>query len=139
MSESTKTAPPIEAIEPLSCAPSVFIVDDCSETLTLHEIVLGQAGYKVFTVNSGQRAVQLLGQIDRPQLILLDLNLGDMNGLELIDLIEDRYPEIFKYVPIVFLSGTDQVPESKAIGFIRKPVDIDQLIKHVRDFIKSRD
>jgi CheY-like chemotaxis protein len=117
------------------CA-SVLVVDDSSVTLALQEIVLGSAGYKTYTAESGEKAIQVLSEIEEPDLILLDMQLGDMSGIDFLNKIEEEKPEIIRHVPIVFVTGMDKVPDSKAIGFIRKPADTDQFLKAVSHFIE---
>lgn len=114
---------------------SVLVIDDCVETLALHKILLGLEGYEVFTAESGSDAFQVLSEIEKPSLILLDMNLGDMTGTEFLNQLEALNPEILQKVPIVFLSGMSEVPASQAVGFIRKPTDTNKLLADVRHFI----
>ncbi len=114
---------------------SILVVDDCPEILALQKILLGSEGYKVFTAQSGEEALQILNEIEKPSLILLDMNLGDMTGIEFMNILEDKMPAILNKVPIAFLSGMNEIPGSKAIGFIRKPAGTDKLLAAVRDFI----
>ncbi len=115
---------------------SILVVDDSIDTLTLQRIVLELEGYEVFTAESGAEALEILSEIDRPNLILLDMQMGDMNGIEFITMLEEKRPEIIKNVPIVFLTGMDVVPKSKAIGFIRKPADKDKFLGEVHRYIE---
>lgn len=115
---------------------SVLVIDDCRETLTLQKILLGLEGYEVFTAQSGGEALQVLVEIEKLSLILLDMNLGDMTGIEFLNILEDKHPEVLQKVPVAFLSGMDEIPESKAIGFIRKPADTDKLLAAIREFIE---
>lgn len=120
----------------ISSNPSVLVVDDSIDTLILQKIVLGQAGYDVFTAENGEDAIHVLSEIDELNLILLDMNLGDMNGIEFLTILEETRPEIIRHVPVVFLTAMDAVPESKAVGFIRKPADADTFLKAVSRFIE---
>jgi FixJ family two-component response regulator len=45
-------------------------------------------------------------------------------------------PEIIDEVPVVFLTGMDEVPKSRAVGFIRKPADTGKFLKAIRAFIE---
>lgn len=115
---------------------SVLVIDDSIDTLVLQKIVLGQAGYEVLTAESAEEAIQILSEIKEPDLILLDMNLGDMNGIEFLIMLEEKRPEIIQHVPVVFLTGMNEVPGSKAIGLIQKPADTDNLLKAVKRFIE---
>lgn len=122
--------------EGVSRNQSILVIDDSIDTLALQKILLGLAGYEVFTAESGEEAIQVLSEIDEPDLILLDMQLGDTNGIEFLTMLEKKRPEIVQHVPVVFLTGMDEVPESKAIGFIRKPADTDKFLKSVSHFIE---
>ena len=115
---------------------SVLVIDDNPDALELNKILLGLAGYDVFTAESGEEAVQVLSEINEPNLILLDMKLGDMSGVEFLFILEEKNPEIIQHVPVVFLTGMNEVPETKAIGFIRKPADKDNFLKAVSQFIE---
>jgi len=114
---------------------SVLVIDDCRESLELQEILLGYEGYEVHTAESGNDAIELLSIIAKPSLILLDMNLGDMSGIELMNKLEETHPEIILQVPVVFLTGMNEVPESKAVGFIRKPAETDAFLADIKRFI----
>ena len=115
---------------------SILVIDDNADILTLQKIILDQAGYDVYTAESGEAAVQVLSEIDEPDLILLDMNLEDMSGIEFLAMLEETRPKIVQHVPVVFVTGMDEVSKSKAVGFIRKPTGIDKLLKAVRHFIE---
>ncbi len=129
-SDSTPTAAFV------SLKQSILVIDDNVDALNLQKVLLGLEGYDVFTAESGEEAIHVLGDIEDPDLILLDMRLGDMSGIEFLDILEKKRPDVVKHVPVVFLTGMDEVPESKAIGFIRKPADSDQFLKTVHHFIE---
>jgi CheY-like chemotaxis protein len=115
----------------------VLIVDDNADMLTLNRTILEMADFTVFTAQGGQEALAALSEITQPDLILLDLNMEDMSGLEFLGLLEERKPEIIEHVPIVFLTALDAVPPSKAVGFLRKSIDIDKFVTAVHHFIET--
>lgn len=116
--------------------PSILVIDDSLDTLDLQRILLCGEGFEVFTAQSGTAALELLTKIDQPNLILLDMQMEDMTGTEFLIMLEAKLSEIIKNVPVVFMTGMEAVPESKAIGFIRKPADMDKFIIAVRQFIE---
>jgi CheY-like chemotaxis protein len=115
---------------------SVLIVDDGDDILLLHKILLEMEGFDVFTAQSGEEALAILFKIDEPNLILLDMQMADMTGTEFLTLLQEKIPRIIEDVPVVFVTGLDRVPESKAVGFIRKPADREAFIKAVHRFIE---
>jgi two-component system response regulator AtoC len=114
---------------------SILIIDDNADVLSVEKLILEHGGHQVLTAGSGAQALDLLSQIKRPQLILLDMQLGDMSGIDFITQMEEKWPNITNDIPVVFLTGMDEVPKCKAAGFIRKPVDIDSLLESVGHYI----
>lgn len=117
---------------------SVLVVDDDDFLLNFSKTILEMEDYEVFTAQSGGEGLQLLAQIKAPDLILLDMRMEDMSGTDFLVTLERTHPEILKNVPVVFLSGVDVVPESKASGFIKKPFDIDYFLNDIKRFIDAR-
>ena len=115
---------------------TILVVDDSADLLNLNRIILEMEDYKVFTARSGSEALSALSQIELPDLILLDMQMEDMSGSEFLVKLEETRPEIIENVPVVFVTGMDNVPASKATGFIRKPIDIDNFLEAVRRFIE---
>jgi len=115
---------------------SILVIDDSADTLILQRLVLELEGFEVFTAQTGEEAFGVLSEIDEPDLILLDMQMEDMTGLDFLTMLEEKMPKIMKAVPVVFLSGVNEVPESKAAGFIRKPTDSENFLVSVHDFIE---
>lgn len=114
----------------------ILVVDDNADFLGLNRTVLEMEDYEVFTAQSGCDGLTLLAKIAHLDLILLDIQMGDMSGPQFLLEFEEKQPEIFENVPVVFLSGMDKVPASKAVGFIRKPFDLDKFLAAVHSFIE---
>jgi CheY-like chemotaxis protein len=114
---------------------SILIIDDTADLLDVQKTILEMDNFEVFTAQSGTEAFKVLAQIDQPDLILLDVQMEDMSGPEFLDLLEKKMPEIMKAVPVVFLTGMDNVPKEKVVGFIRKPFDIEMFLEEVHRFI----
>ena len=115
---------------------SILVIDDNSDMLELQKTILEMNGYEVFTAQSGGEALKILGEIKEPDLILLDMRMEDMSGTDFLLMLEEKKPEIIKDVPVVFHTALDEVPASKAAGFIRKARDIGKYVEDVRRFIK---
>ena len=115
----------------------VLIIDDEAIILLGYKTLLTMNNYEVFTALSGEAAFSTLSRIDAPDLILLDFQLGDMSGPEFLLQLGEKRPDIMQRVPVVFVTGMDEVPASKAVGFIRKPTDNDKLLESVRRYIEA--
>ena len=114
----------------------VLFIDDSLDTLYLGRYLLEKDGFKVFTASTSDEAFRIINEIEEPDLILLDMNLTDMSGINFLDILEERIPQFLTIVPVVFYSAVDKVPFSKAVGFIRKAGDINEFLKQVHSFIK---
>jgi CheY-like chemotaxis protein len=114
---------------------SVLVIDDNQDCLFLNKTILEIEGFEVFTASCGKDALAALSGIDPPGLILLDMRMPDMTGTEFLEIFEKQKPEIFEKVPVVFLTAMDEVPASKAVGFIRKPMKCEKFLAQVHQYI----
>ena len=117
-------------------AQVILVIDDSFDTLVLQRTVLELEGFEVFTAQSGAEAMEVLCEVGKPDLILLDMQLGDMTGSDFLAMLEEKRPEILECVPVVFLTGMDEVPKCNAVGFLRKPLDTDKFLEAVHRFIE---
>jgi CheY-like chemotaxis protein len=116
---------------------SVLVIDDNAELRTLLRTILEIDDYEINTAQSGKEALKILSEIKNPDLILLDVKMENMSGPDFLTTLEEKIPDVVRAVPIVFLTGMDKVPKSKAVGFIRKPLeDIDSFLKDIHRFIE---
>lgn len=119
----------------------VLIVEDDKATGdVLASAINDQRGYKALTVGNGDDALDALGRID-PDLLLLDIRMPGMSGLELYDRI--RADPRFRSLPIVFETGTgrEHAAELRARGiatYIKKPFDLDELVRFVKRLVPPR-
>lgn len=116
---------------------TILVVDDDMDILELQKVLLEMEGFEVFTARGGKEALTVLGEIKKPKLILLDVQMEDMSGMEFLNLLEKKNPEIFASVPVVFLTGMDQIPVANVRGFIRKPFENNNFLKAIYHFIET--
>ncbi|MBK8202337.1 MAG: response regulator [Bdellovibrionales bacterium] len=115
----------------------VLLVDDSPDLLFLEQSILEMGGFRVSTAQSGTEALSILSQMKTPDIILIDFYLGDMTGQDFLDILRNCMPELAKTVPIIFLTGSDQIPTCKAAGIIRKPSGIYDLVESVQGYLKA--
>lgn len=117
---------------------SILVIDDSDDMLELLKMILELDGFTVFSAASGSEALGVLNNLD-VDLILLDVSLGDMSGLEFLKHLEEKQPKLLDEVPVVFLTGmdTDEVPQSKAAGLIRKSSGTDEILKSVHFYLQN--
>ena len=114
--------------------PHILVVDDDPDMLRLLSMRLGAAGYAVSAVNSAEAALAQL-DIERPQLVLSDVQLPGRDGLALFDRIRERHPSL----PVILLTAHGTIPdavEATARGvftYLTKPFDGRELLGKIRD------
>lgn len=117
----------------------ILVVDDLADNLFLMQTVLEQEGYQVDTASSGRAALKKL-QNASYALVLLDVMMPDMNGLEVTQRIRQNHN--LDSLPILLITAHDQASMTKGLnlgadGFVRKPVDFDQLLIKIQQVLQS--
>lgn len=82
----------------------VLVVDDDSADLALMKRILTKNDYRVKTAQTAREALEILEEC-KPAMVLLDIGLPGMSGLELCTVIKSH--EALQHIPVVFLSGRD--------------------------------
>ncbi|HEY2795263.1 MAG TPA: response regulator [Micromonosporaceae bacterium] len=117
---------------------SIVIVDDEPQILRALRINLQARGYEVHTAADGAEALQAAAAA-HPDLIVLDLGLPDIDGIEVIHKLRAWTP-----VPIIVLSGRagsrDKVDalDAGADDYITKPFGLDELLARIRAVTRRR-
>ena len=117
----------------------IAVVDDDREVREYLDEVLRRAGYEVALASNGLRLVSAL-QVDRPDLILLDVNMSWIDGFELCRALK-KNPQ-WQAIPVVFVSGRTAPADVQegmacgAVGFFPKPIDGRALIDRVRELVQ---
>jgi DNA-binding response OmpR family regulator len=115
--------------------PKVTIVDDDRESRELLSLALSLEGFTVLSAANGLRLISML-KVDRPDLILMDVNMSWIDGFELCRAVKRN--EEFRDIPIIFVTGRTS-PEDRrrgldagALGYFTKPVDAAALAAQIR-------
>ena len=123
----------------MSAAPlRVLVVDDEPPIRKLLRMGLGTQGYEILEAPNGKTALELLEQ--KPDLIILDLGLPDMQGLDLLRTIRARNER----VPIVVLSSRgDEAGKVEALDlgaddYVTKPFGMDELLARMRAALRHQ-
>lgn len=113
----------------------ILVVDDSATDLKKLEQIVAAAGYTVITATSGKEALERVRQ-DRPDAVLLDIIMNDMNGFQVCRAINSDAAT--RDIPIVLVSSkkekTDQVwgVEQGARAYVTKPYTSEQILDQLR-------
>ena len=117
----------------MSEKPAVLVVDDDADLLQLLTLRLRRAGFSVLTALNGEEALKHLADC-QPRVVITDLKMDGLNGLELLAEIESRDPVL----PVVLMTAHGTIPDAVratrlgAYAFLTKPIDDDELIDCLR-------
>ena len=118
---------------------TILYVEDNSDNRMLIRRVLNSEGYTVHEAPNAQEALNALKTL-RPDLILMDINMPDMDGYTLTAHIR-ALPNL-GLIPIVALTANvmrgdrERSLEAGCDGYIQKPIDIDTLAQQIERFLK---
>jgi two-component system phosphate regulon response regulator PhoB len=104
---------------------TILVVDDNLDCRAGLELLLGRVGYRVIQAESAEQAFACLQGGAMPDLILLDMLLPGMDGLEFLERLDRAH--VAGPVPIVIMTGMalgrEWAAEHGCAGFIQKPID----------------
>lgn len=120
----------------------ILCVEDNPQNMRLVRKILNHQGYAVLEAEDGRTGVRLAKE-ERPDLILMDINLPDIDGLEATGIIKGD--EELKSIPIVALTANAMYGDEERClaagcdGYISKPVSKSKLLDVVADFLAQRE
>lgn len=111
----------------------ILVVEDNEDLLVLFQLILESAGYQVETASNGKEALERLEDTD-PQLVLLDIMMPEISGLQVSRTIKEQSD--YQSLPVILVSAIDRLKDellstSKADDIIYKPFDMDNLLSKV--------
>jgi len=121
---------------------SILVVDDEKDICEVLDISLSDLGYKVSTAGNGEEALQVFEKI-KPSIVLTDIRMPGMDGIELLQRIKERDPE----TEVIVITGHGDMDlairslKLEATDFITKPINDDLLevaLKRAHERISSR-
>lgn len=118
---------------------NILVVDDEQNVLKIVSDFLIDAGNTVYTANSGLKALQILEELPVIHLVITDLSMPEMNGIELLRKVK----EISVDIEVIVLSAYSEAPlilsamKEGAIDFIEKPFKMHELLSAVNNGLKK--
>ncbi|MBC7185762.1 MAG: sigma-54-dependent Fis family transcriptional regulator [Calditrichaeota bacterium] len=119
-------------------AAHILVVDDEQKALDIMEDILMHEGYRVSTATTAEEALRLAEQ-ENPDLVLLDLVMPGVNGMELLR----RLVALDSTRPVVMISAHGDIPKAVdailqgATDFLQKPVKLPDLLRHIQENLQK--
>ena len=114
----------------------ILVVDDEPRNVKLLSLILKDKGFEVLTAYSSHECLDIVYR-DSPDLILLDVIMPEINGIEVFKKIREDYSA--REIPIIFLSAatdedTSEFEEIKGEEFLHlfKPIDLDEVVDLIK-------
>ncbi len=118
--------------------PTILLVDDEEDLLSLWTLRLENAGYRVVTARSGEEAMAVFSA-SPPQLIITDLRMEKMNGLNLYEAVR----KINTSIPVLIITAHGSIPEAVdatqkgVFAFLTKPIDGKILLAEIERALRA--
>ncbi len=122
-----------------SSTPTVLMIEDHDDTACLVRFILERNGYAVRHAPDGWNAKRLTETAEPPDLVLLDISLPSLSGLEVLRAIRTT-PE-WQWIPVIILSADTRIEtmaEATNLGateYLKKPFSQERLMKAVELFL----
>jgi len=120
----------------------ILIVDDSQHNITLLETMLSDAGYTSFVSIKDPRKTMSLYTSFKPDLIILDINMPDMDGYQVMKMLQTMNKD--GYVPVLVITAQQdkctrlKSLQSGAKDFLTKPFDITETLMRIRNMLEVR-
>lgn len=117
--------------------PHLLIVEDDQDIRDNLRDILEMEGYSVLDAAHGKAALDLMERLRAegrplPAVILLDLNMPVMSGRELLATVRRDHPDLAA-IPVVIMTALPDAMDLGTAAFLRKPIDLDELLRRLRD------
>jgi len=118
----------------------ILVVDDEEEIAKLLEEFLNKKGYLITTALSGQEAIEAIKKQECIDLMILDLKMPTVNGLDVLQELR----RLNKQIPVIILSGSldlqNFIDELKKLNYnekdiLYKPIDLFELLKTIKNYL----
>jgi len=117
--------------------PQVLVVEDNERNMKLFRDVLQASGFRTLEASTGEQAVELVFE-HRPDLVLMDIQLPDIDGIEALGRV--RANDAFASVPVVALTAQAMEGDRERFlaagfdGYLSKPVNIAEFVITVKRY-----
>lgn len=113
----------------------LLIEDDEIERMKFARVASGMGNHTIIEAENGEKALDILDQIELPNLIVLDLNMPKVNGVEFLGILKSN--KALQYIPIVVMSSSNNHNDIKKCyeigvsGYMIKPLHYEDYKKKI--------
>jgi two-component system, cell cycle response regulator DivK len=124
----------------MATGAQILVVEDNERNMKLFRDVLHASGYRTLEAATGERAVELVFE-HRPDLVLMDIQLPDIDGVEALARL--RADERFSSVPVLALTAQAMEGDRERFlaagfdGYLSKPVNIAEFVATVKRYCED--
>ncbi|MEA3352342.1 MAG: response regulator [Campylobacterota bacterium] len=122
--------------------PKILVVDDVAENI--HGIIhMLKQDYSMIAATSGKKAIEIAHNLQKPDLILLDIMMPQMDGFEVCKILKED--ESTKHIPIIYVTAMndenliDKVFIYDGVDYIQKPLRRKELQRRIQLYLKYYD
>lgn len=116
----------------------LLFVDDEKNVRLMYEKVFSQEGYEVLTAESGEKALEILQQDPTIDLVVLDIKMKGMSGLEAMQRILQEHPDLPVILCTAYSSFQEDFTSWLADAYVVKSPDLSELKAAIREVLKKR-
>ena len=110
--------------------PIIIVEDDAAIRESLEELLISE-GYTVRTAMHGGEGLALIEEFSGRCIVLLDLQMPVMNGEQLLDALSVHPNSEVESTPVIVLTARGEPLRRKVAGFIRKPLNVEELLQTI--------
>ncbi|MGM0612762.1 MAG: PAS domain S-box protein [Bacteroidota bacterium] len=115
---------------------TILVVEDVHVNLLLLQKMLEKMNYNVDSAKNGQEAVDYVER-NKPDLILMDINMPVLDGIQATELIKQKHPEIPIIIQTAYTSEENKTgsEEAGADGYLEKPISKEKLTQYLKTYL----
>ena len=119
---------------------TILVIDDQKDTGWIMSRIFHDQGDKVIVSRSGKEGLKKLSNREDLDLVFLDIQLPDVNGLDVLEQIKKTHPDL--KVIIITAFGSPEARQEALIrgasAFLDKPIQIEEMIRRANELFKSK-
>ena len=121
-------------------AKTILIVEDVTKNMTLFRDLLQVSGYSIIEASGGKEGIEL-AKAKKPDLILMDIQMPGMDGLEATRIL--KADATISGIPVIALTAyamkgdKERMLEAGCDGYLAKPINTDDFLKEVAEYLSG--